>query len=201
MTTKFSTGFNSAVKKGTSPWQWVQNCSKRTGKPESTIWKSLEREGAVFCKKFNGCNVWFPVNGKKCSGTSCKKTHNFFWQYLCEYCVQQGWAKPWQLQKMSTSAICYFICSCMNKKYKKPSSYKNPSSYKMTGTTTKTGRKTKTRKTSKPKARKRTTKRTGTKRTTGRKSTTRRTGLRLAGTSRRRTTSRRYSTTTRRRAA
>lgn len=214
MSSTYGRGFKTAIKNGTSPWTWVEKTARKNNCSPNTIWRSLQKDGLCFSKKFGNFTFWFPTQFPKCSKSSCKATQFTFFQFCIEYCLQMGWVTPEQCYRWSTSQLCYFCCNKMAQNFKKPAGFnpnKNVSPFpaNMTGTPSNTTKKTtkkakkstpKRRKTTrKPTARKSTPKKaTSRRRSTSKKTTSRRPKLRLVGKS---TSRRRRTTTTRRRRA
>lgn len=214
MSSTYGRGFKTAIKNGTSPWTWVEKTARKNNCTPNSIWKSLQKDGLCFNKKYGNFTFWFPTEFPKCSKTSCKGNQFAFFQFCIEYCLQMGWVTPEQCYRWSTAQLCYYCCNKCAQNFKKPAGFNpnkkvSPFPAGMTGTPTpnKTKKTTTTKKAKKtsPKRRKTTARKTTPKKTTGRrtttakKSTSRRPKLRLVGKTS--TSRRRRTTTTRRRRA
>src|SRR5690606_15278118 len=116
-TNNFGTQFKNACKKGTNPTQVVQAIANRNKTTATQVWNSLRRQGYAFALKANGQTFWFPTFNCKAPRASFKKTSNNFWQFCIEFCLQQGWIKPEQVNAWTFQQVCAFCSTQLNKHF------------------------------------------------------------------------------------
>ena len=102
-TSPYGTSFKSGVKSGTPCNTVISNIAKRTGKPISTICKSLSKANLCFCKKFNGTWICWPTFSCKSSGRQIKACQTNMWQCLVDWCIMNHCCTPKQLNNKCSS--------------------------------------------------------------------------------------------------
>lgn len=97
-TSPFATPFKSALKRGTSYNEAVNNIASRNHKSPQQVWESLFKAGLCFRQKFNGQWIYFPWNAAKTSSTTWKKSQFNAWQWFSEWCLTSGTCTPEQFK-------------------------------------------------------------------------------------------------------
>ena len=115
----FAKAFMSGCKNGTPCTTVVNNISKRTGKPVSTIWNSLCKCGVCCCCKFNGTCVYWPNFAVKKNSTCAKTCQTSMWQCFVDWCLCCGCCTPNQLNRNcgSQKAFMSFCRSFFGKQF------------------------------------------------------------------------------------
>jgi hypothetical protein len=111
VTSPFASAFKSGIKSGTPCGMVINAISKKTGKPVSSVIKSLTKAGLCFCQKFNGTWVCWPTF--KCTTSSAKwnTCQTNMWQCLVDWCCMSGTVKPTQL-KSKIGSQKSFMSAC-----------------------------------------------------------------------------------------
>ena len=95
----FATGFKSAVNRGVSYNQAVENLARRSGVTENKVWESLYKAGCCNRQKFNGQWIYFPNFNAKWTATTARSTQFNTWQCFIEWCLTNGICTPTTLSK------------------------------------------------------------------------------------------------------
>ncbi len=109
----YATSFITGCKNGTPASTVVNNISKKTNKPVSTIWNSLCKAGYCWSQKFNGTCVYWPTFNVKKNTTASNTTQTNMWQSFIDWCLVSGRCTPNQLNKY-TSSQKNFMNYCRN---------------------------------------------------------------------------------------
>ncbi len=118
--------FQNSVKKGQSPFFVVQNLATKARKTPNQIWQTLKSNGFAFSTKFGNKTCWFPTfNGPRVARTKMSPSQQNFWQFFCEFGMQQGWITPSQIKAWTPQQTYWFLCNKANSLYNKPSGF-NP---------------------------------------------------------------------------
>lgn len=111
VTSPFATAFKSAIKNGTPCGVVISAIAKKTGRPASSIIKSLAKAGLCFSQKFNGTLVCWPTFPARTSSTKTNVCQTSLWQCLVDWCIMSGVCKPVQLQRRTGSQKT-FMTAC-----------------------------------------------------------------------------------------
>lgn len=97
----YASSFRTGIKSGKPCSAVIASISKRTGKPITSIVKSLCKAGVCYCQKFNGTWIYWPAFPCKSGASStCQTT---MWQSFIDWCMASGSCKPAQLDKKVSS--------------------------------------------------------------------------------------------------
>jgi len=110
-TSPFASSFKSGIKSGTPCGMVISSISKKTGKPVSSIVKSLNKAGLCWCQKFNGTWVCWPTfkcTTKSSKWNTCQVT---LWQCLVDWACMSGTTKP-TLLKNKVGSQKAFMSAC-----------------------------------------------------------------------------------------
>src|SRR5262245_28460751 len=106
----YASASKSGVKAGTPCGVVISNICKKTGKPISTIIKSLEKARLCYSQKFNNTYICWPTF--PCRKTSkAKVCQSQLWQCFIDWCCISGTCKPVQLEK-KTGGQKSFMLGC-----------------------------------------------------------------------------------------
>ena len=93
----YASSFRTGIKSGKPCSAVIASISKRTGKPITSIVKSLCKAGVCYCQKFNGTWIYWPAFPCKSGASTTCQTQ--MWQSFIDWCMASGNCKPAQLEK------------------------------------------------------------------------------------------------------
>jgi len=103
----FATGFKSAVNRGASYNQVVENLARRHGVTVNKVWESLYKAGTCNRQKFNGQWIYFPNFSAKWSAATTRSVQYNTWQCFIEWCLCNGVCTPTTLNNKCGSQAAF----------------------------------------------------------------------------------------------